>query len=72
MGFLIDLLRTIEYVEENPTEVQLMCMIAILVVIVTCGYMVFRQGQGIWLAGGTVVIPLLIGLIYLCGKMEPV
>lgn len=70
MGFLIDLLETIDYVKENPTEVQILAMLAILVVLVACGYMAFRQGRYVWLSGGAGVILLLVGLIYVCGRLE--
>ncbi|RYG42500.1 hypothetical protein EON79_18770 [bacterium] len=70
MDTLLAFLLSIDDLRDNATEIQLLAMIAILLVIVACGYMAFRQGQTIYLSGGVGVILVLVGVIYVCGRLD--
>lgn len=58
-------------IRDNPTATQIICMLAIIVVVIACGYMAFAKGQYAWLAGGAVAILVLIGIIAVAGRFDP-
>ena len=65
-----DVFILLRWIRDEPTTVQLLCLLAIGVVIVACGYMAFRRGRTEWLAYGAGAIAVLSGVIWLAGKLD--
>ncbi len=70
MWEFLDSAEEIETFREDPIVVQLLCMLGIVVTLVACGYMAFRQGQYIWLMGGGGVIALLSLILWIVSHKE--
>ena len=72
MWSAFEIWEAIEYVRENPTEVQILAMLALVVLAVAALYMTFGQRRPIWLAYcGAAALPLLLLLILFAARQEP-